>query len=171
MRRCRLCIPVRLGRQGELPKGSLTLATSASGAAAASQQAPAAARQWSAFQSSGPCVCVLSGRRLQLCLATPSLAGSTLYVEPEPVVALNNAEMALAGEEEEEEQRVLAALSQLVCSPSSARGHGAEGCCGMCHSAEQGAWLRQTERLFCHNSDALCALCRWAPMPEPSSGC
>lgn len=32
IRRDRLCIPVRAGRQGELPKGSLTLATSASGA-------------------------------------------------------------------------------------------------------------------------------------------
>ncbi|GAB4822194.1 hypothetical protein N2152v2_009240 [Parachlorella kessleri] len=72
VRRDRLCIPVRAGRQGELPKGSLTLATSNS--------------------------------------------GSTLYMEPEPVVALNNRETALAGQEQEEEERVLAALSQLVAS-------------------------------------------------------
>ncbi len=47
----------------------------------------------------------------------PSLllsVGSTLYMEPEPVVALNNRETALAGQEQEEEERVLAALSQLV---------------------------------------------------------
>ena len=31
MRRERLCIPVRRGRQGELPKGSVTLAASESG--------------------------------------------------------------------------------------------------------------------------------------------
>lgn len=31
VRRDRLCIPVRRGRQGELPKGSVTLATSESG--------------------------------------------------------------------------------------------------------------------------------------------
>lgn len=70
LRRDRQCVPVRLGRQGELPKGSLTLATSAS--------------------------------------------GSTLYMEPAPCVALNNAEIALAGAEQAEEERVLRVLSDLV---------------------------------------------------------
>lgn len=37
-------------------------------------------------------------------------------MEPQPVVGLNNREMALAGEEAEEEERVLTALSQLVRS-------------------------------------------------------
>ena len=55
VRRDRLCVPVRQGRQGELPRGSVALATSAS--------------------------------------------GSTIYMEPQPAVALNNAEMALAGRE------------------------------------------------------------------------
>lgn len=70
MRRDRLCIPVRRGRQGELPKGSVSLAASES--------------------------------------------GNTLYVEPAPAVKLNNAEMALAGREAEEEAAVLRALSSLV---------------------------------------------------------
>eukprot|EP00887_Chlorella_sp_A99_P006230 scaffold3.g6230.t1 len=72
LRRDRQCVPVRLGRQGELPKGSVTLATSAS--------------------------------------------GSTLYMEPAPCVALNNTETALAAAELAEEERVLAALSQLVAA-------------------------------------------------------
>ncbi|KAL4458289.1 hypothetical protein ABPG75_013154 [Micractinium tetrahymenae] len=70
VRRDRLCIPVRRGRQGELPKGSVSLAASES--------------------------------------------GNTLYMEPAPAVKLNNAEMALAGREAEEEAAVLRALSGLV---------------------------------------------------------
>lgn len=128
MRRDRLCIPVRLGRQGELPKGSLTLATSASGA-----------QRWFCWQlqrrpgrlrSRPLCLGGLLLPLTQTChtqvlaacnthafacthlIAHP--AGSTLYMEPEPVVALNNREMALAGEEAEEEAAVLTALSRLV---------------------------------------------------------
>lgn len=74
MRRDRLCIPVRRGRQGELPKGSVSLAASES--------------------------------------------GNTLYMEPAPAVKLNNAEMALAGREAEEEAAVLRALSGLVGRPA-----------------------------------------------------
>ncbi|KAL0032477.1 hypothetical protein WJX77_002790 [Trebouxia sp. C0004] len=72
IRRDRLCVPVKSGRQSQLPKGSVTLAVSAS--------------------------------------------GSTVYMEPEPVVTLNNAEAMLRGQEQEEEQAILAGLSQLVKS-------------------------------------------------------
>lgn len=41
VRRDRLCIPVRAGRQGELPKGSVSLATSASGNTLYMEPAPA----------------------------------------------------------------------------------------------------------------------------------
>ena len=40
--------------------------------------------------------------------------GSTLYIEPEPVVALNNAEARLAAAKEEEEAAILLALSHQV---------------------------------------------------------
>ena len=40
--------------------------------------------------------------------------GSTLYIEPEPVVALNNAEARLAAAKEEEEAAILLALSRQV---------------------------------------------------------
>ena len=76
VRRDRLCIPVRAGRQGELPRGSVTLATSASGA--------------------------------------------TLYLEPAPLVQLNNAEALLAGRERDEERRVLRRLSGAVASHAPA---------------------------------------------------
>ncbi|KAL0040772.1 hypothetical protein WJX79_005089 [Trebouxia sp. C0005] len=70
IRRDRLCVPVKAGRQSQLPKGSVTLAVSAS--------------------------------------------KSTVYMEPEPVVTLNNAEAMLRGQEQEEEQAILAGLSQMV---------------------------------------------------------
>ena len=37
-----------------------------------------------------------------------------MYMEPEPVVTLNNAEAMLRGQEQEEEQAILAGLSQMV---------------------------------------------------------
>jgi len=37
-----------------------------------------------------------------------------VYMEPEPVVTLNNAEAMLRGQEQEEEQAILAGLSQMV---------------------------------------------------------
>ncbi len=43
-----------------------------------------------------------------------SASGSTVYMEPEPVVTLNNAEAMLRGQEQEEEQAILAGLSQMV---------------------------------------------------------
>ncbi|KAA6418330.1 MAG: 2 family [Trebouxia sp. A1-2] len=70
IRRDRLCVPVKAGRQSQLPKGSVTLAVSAS--------------------------------------------KSTVYMEPEPVVTLNNAEAMLRGQEQEEEQAILAGLSQMA---------------------------------------------------------
>ncbi|KAK9823927.1 hypothetical protein WJX72_006408 [[Myrmecia] bisecta] len=74
MRRGRSCVPVKVGRQGELPRGSVTLATSGS--------------------------------------------GSTVYMEPQPLVALNNSEALLAGQEAEEEQAVMVHLSRLVSGSS-----------------------------------------------------
>ena len=46
-------------------------------------------------------------------LAT-SASGSTVYMEPEPVVTLNNAEAMLRAQEQEEEEFILAELSQMV---------------------------------------------------------
>ena len=46
-------------------------------------------------------------------LAT-SASGSTVYMEPEPVVALNNCEAMLRAQEHEEEDSILAELSSMV---------------------------------------------------------
>jgi dsDNA-specific endonuclease/ATPase MutS2 len=70
VRRDRLCIPVRAGRQSDLPRGSVALATSAS--------------------------------------------GSTVYMEPAPLVPLNNAEAQLGAVEKEEEDRILGELTAMV---------------------------------------------------------
>ena len=43
-----------------------------------------------------------------------SASGSTVYMEPEPVVALNNAQALLRAQEQEEEESILAELSQMV---------------------------------------------------------
>lgn len=43
-----------------------------------------------------------------------SASGSTIYMEPEPVVALNNAEAMLRAQEQEEEESILAELSRMV---------------------------------------------------------
>lgn len=40
-------------------------------------------------------------------------------MDPEPTVALNNAEAMLSGQEEEEEARILAALSAAVAAQSA----------------------------------------------------
>lgn len=81
MRRNRLCVPVRANRQSEVPKGSIRLGQSTSGA--------------------------------------------TLYLEPAPIVALNNNEARLADAVAAEEARVLRRLTravakhdQLVCTVS-----------------------------------------------------
>ena len=44
-----------------------------------------------------------------------SASGSTVYMEPTPIVALNNAEAMLGAQEEEEEQAILAQLTHMVC--------------------------------------------------------
>ena len=49
---------------------------------------------------------------------TNDIAGSTMYMDPEPTVALNNTEAMLSGREEEEEARILAALSSAVAAQS-----------------------------------------------------
>ena len=46
-------------------------------------------------------------------------AGSTMYMDPEPTVALNNREALMSGQEEEEEARILAALSSAVAARSA----------------------------------------------------
>ena len=70
IRRGRLCVPVRANRQSEIPKGSMRLAQSTSGA--------------------------------------------TLYVEPAPIVPLNNSEARLSDAVAAEEARVLQRLSRTV---------------------------------------------------------
>ena len=42
-----------------------------------------------------------------------------MYMDPEPTVALNNREAMLSGQEEEEEARILAALSSAVAAQSA----------------------------------------------------
>ena len=42
-----------------------------------------------------------------------------MYMDPEPTVALNNREAMLSGQEEEEEARILAALSSAVAARSA----------------------------------------------------
>ena len=75
IQRGRLCVSVRAGRQGELPKGSVKLGTSRTGA--------------------------------------------TLYMEPAPLVDLNNAAARLAAQEGEAELAVLQRLSQSVARHAS----------------------------------------------------
>ncbi len=42
-----------------------------------------------------------------------------MYMDPEPTVSLNNREAMLSGQEEEEEARILAALSSAVAARSA----------------------------------------------------
>lgn len=74
IRRDRRCIPVKAGRNGELPKGSVVLATSGS--------------------------------------------KSTMYMEPEPLIPLNNAETYLSEAEKREESLILEELSKLIAKNS-----------------------------------------------------
>eukprot|EP00891_Asterochloris_glomerata_P003959 jgi/Astpho2/3959/e_gw1.00063.256.1_t len=55
-----------------------------------------------------------------------SVSGNTVYMEPQPVVALNNAEALLAGQEQEEELAILADLSRQV-STAKTFAHGRGG--------------------------------------------
>lgn len=79
IRRDRRCIPVRSGRNGDLPKESVTLGTSSS--------------------------------------------GSTMYIEPAPIVPLNNTEIALSSKESEEEKAILENLSKLVAAMAGSLRH------------------------------------------------
>lgn len=74
IRRDRLCIPVKAGRQSDLPRGSLALATSGS--------------------------------------------GGTVYMEPEPLISLNNNDATLTASEHEEEERILTLLSKSIADHS-----------------------------------------------------
>lgn len=74
IRRDRRCIPVKAGRNGELPKGSVVLATSGS--------------------------------------------KSTMYMEPEPLIPLNNTETYLSEAEKREENLILEELSKLIAKNS-----------------------------------------------------
>lgn len=70
IRRDRRCVPVKAGRNGELPKGSVTLAMSGS--------------------------------------------GNTMYIEPEPLIPLNNKEIELSTAEIEEEEKILEETTKLI---------------------------------------------------------
>ena len=70
IRRDRRCIPVKAGRNGELPDGSVSLGTSGS--------------------------------------------GSTMYMEPEPLIPLNNLDIQLSEMEKEEEDIILKSLTKLI---------------------------------------------------------
>ena len=60
-----------------------------------------------------------------------SVSGNTVYMEPQPVVALNNAEALLAGQEQEEELAILADLSRQVSTAKTfAHGRGGLLACG-----------------------------------------
>jgi DNA mismatch repair protein MutS2 len=75
IRRDRLCIPIKAGRQSDLPRGSLALATSGS--------------------------------------------GGTVYMEPEPLISLNNNDATLTAAEQEEEERILTLLSKSIADHSN----------------------------------------------------
>ncbi len=76
VRRDRLCVPVKAGRRGDLPAGSVTLGSSNS--------------------------------------------GNTVYVEPAPLVELNNKVTMLADRQREEEEAVLRGLSVQVAGVGGA---------------------------------------------------
>ena len=130
VRRSRLCVAVKAGRQSDLPKGSMTLATSSTGLlpsgncagvcnALLQRQSQLCRLGNSAVSLAAACNEATSGAG---CIMRSSLmlsAGSTIYMDPEPTVALNNAEAMLSGQEDEEEARILAALSALVAAQSA----------------------------------------------------
>lgn len=103
---------VKAGRQGELPRGSVTLATSSTYALLCRALQLCKTAQYELVQH-----CLRMLARCHDCNGTISChlctwcSGSTLYIEPEPVVALNNAEARLAAAKEEEEAAILLALS------------------------------------------------------------
>ena len=61
-----------------------------------------------------PCYAVQSQLPKGSVTLAVSASRSTVYMEPEPVVGLNNAEAMLRGQEQEEEETILAGLSQMV---------------------------------------------------------
>lgn len=112
VRRDRLCVPVRRGRQGELPKGSVTLAASESGNTLYMEPKVGGWAAWCA------CACVLLSSGAPAVAARPFHQASQ-YLHPlattlQPAVSMNNAEMALAGREVEEETAVLRELTGLL---------------------------------------------------------
>ena len=116
MRRDRLCIPVKAGRQGELPRGSVALATSGSGA--------------------------------------------TLYMEPAPLIPLNNLEASLRTAQQDEENAILATLSQLVRCLASSTLLRCNACCAnlllctICHILQSRPVKIELEHLGrLHNSE------------------
>ena len=133
VRRSRLCVAIKAGRQSDLPTGSMTLATSSTG------RLPPGTHAWVCNallqHQSRLCWLGLPARHVLQLLAKFShparaalrkiakslmlSAGSTIYMDPEPTVALNNAEAMLSGQEEQEEARILAALSALVAAQSA----------------------------------------------------
>lgn len=111
--RGRFCVAVRSNRRSELPKGSIKLGASASGAqgflpkgAAWITRAVLCARLLPpssnnrADQSNQP--------RTR---SNPTTPGATVYMEPAPAVEMNNRETELAARERELEVQVLARLS------------------------------------------------------------
>ena len=176
MRRNRLCVAIKAGRQSELPKGSMSLATSSTGAhyshftcehlcymqgpsflcclVALCNSVTLSSMGLMGIKISSRCLqsgnspaCCFIGKASLLargCRPAPVRgiearkkqsggsrllinqgvvlllpAGSTMYMDPEPTVALNNREAMLSGQEEEEEARILAALSSAVAARSA----------------------------------------------------
>ncbi|KAL3147779.1 hypothetical protein ABBQ32_002512 [Trebouxia sp. C0010 RCD-2024] len=113
MRRDRLCVPVKAGRQGQLPKGSVSLAVSAS--------------------------------------------GSTIYMEPEPVVGLNNAEAMLRAQEQEEEESILAELSRMVKESTMSLQHIMKAVAALdiaCARGKHAVWCGAQQPVFISQSEA-----------------
>jgi len=112
IRRDRLCLPVKAPRKSSLPKGSVALATSAS--------------------------------------------GNTIYMEPAPLIPMNNAEAALAAQEQEEEVRVLRMLSGLVgreCGRLNDVMEGLKVLDVACARGRYSAWLGGVTPTFTDNSN------------------
>lgn len=87
-RRGRLCLPVKSNRQGEVPKGSMRLGQSSTGA--------------------------------------------TTYIEPTPIVPLNNKEAQLSSAVENEEARVLRRLTKAVAKHKPTVDQVCPGCASFC---------------------------------------
>ena len=112
IRRGRRCIPIKAGRNGELPDGSVALGTSGS--------------------------------------------GSTMYMEPAPLIPLNNIEIQLLEEEKAEEEKILESLSQMIRKQSGVLRRILAAVTKLdlaCARAKHARWIQGTMPHICPSSE------------------